>query len=127
MSFRIFTVRPRRPPDIRLQSLAKAPPFLDGSLITFVDGFITDNENKLMSDVNKITWDEVVTAQAASRKLLTIANAHSPRIGMGALIMATSLAAREMNIPAKTVAAMFDQIVAQIDASGYVHPAKTIN
>ena len=124
----MFMVRRRRPPDKRLQSLAKAPPFVDGSLITFVDGLIVENENKHMSDANDITWDEVVTAQAASRKLLTIANAHSPRIGMGALIMATSLAARVMNIPAKTVAAMFDQIVAQINASGYAaHPGNTMN
>ena len=47
-----------------------------------------------MTDVNKITWDEVGTAHDASRTLLQIAKSHPPSICMGALIMATPLAAR---------------------------------
>lgn len=86
------------------------------------------NENTLMSDVDKITWDDVATARAVSRQLLKIANARSPRIGMGALIMATSLAARDMKIPARTVAAMFGSIVEQIyDPSEEVHPVDPVN
>lgn len=81
-----------------------------------------------MTDMNKITWDEVGTAQDASRTLLQIAKSHPPSIGMGALIMATSLAARDMNIPPESIAAMLDSMIAQVYAStGVAHLATTVN
>lgn len=61
-----------------------------------------------------ISWDEVDTAQDASRALLTVAGSHPPNIGMGALIMATSVAAREMNLPIESIAAMFDRTLTEV-------------
>lgn len=81
-----------------------------------------------MTDVNKITWDDVGTAHDASRTLLQIAKSHPPSICMGALIMATSLAARDMNIPPESVAAMLDSMITQVYAStGAAHLATTVN
>jgi hypothetical protein len=67
-------------------------------------------------DIN-ISWNDVDTAQDASRALLTIAGSHPPNIGMGALIMATSVAAREMNLPLESIAAMFDRTLAEVYAT----------
>lgn len=81
-----------------------------------------------MSDAKTITWDEVGSAQDASRTLLQIAKSHPPSIGMGALIMATSLAARDMNIPPESIAAMLDRMITQVYASaGVAHLPTTVN
>lgn len=65
-----------------------------------------------------ITTADVNTAQSVSQMLLTLTKSHPPNIGMGALIMATSLAAREMNIPQENIAAMIDRTIAEVYASG---------
>ena len=70
-----------------------------------------------MNSKNKVTWEDVGTAQDASRTLLMVANAHPANIGMGALIMATSMAARDMNIPMESVAEMFGRTLAQVYGS----------
>lgn len=70
-----------------------------------------------MSNETKVTWTDVGTAQDASRTLLMIAAAHPANIGMGALIMATSVAARDMNIPMESVAEMFGRTLAEVYAS----------
>jgi len=64
-----------------------------------------------------ISWDDVGTARDASRALLTVAGSHPPNIGMGALIMATSVAAREMNLPLESIVAMFDRTLAEVYAA----------
>ncbi|MEI8178966.1 hypothetical protein [Aestuariivirga sp.] len=69
-----------------------------------------------MSSKAKLVFDDTDTAQNASKMLLTIANSHPPTIGMGALIMATSIAAREMNIPLQNIAAMLDRTLAEVYA-----------
>lgn len=63
-----------------------------------------------------ISWDDVDIAHDASRALLTVAGSHPPNIGMGALIMATSVAAREMNLPFESVAAMFGRTLSEVYA-----------
>jgi len=70
-----------------------------------------------MTSKNKVTWEEVGTAQDASRTLLMIANAHPANIGMGALIMATSVAARDMNIPMECAAEMISRTLAEVYAA----------
>lgn len=67
-----------------------------------------------MSDPTTISWEEVGTAQVASQTLLMIAHSHPPNIGMGALIMATSVAAREMNIPFESIAAMVERTLSEV-------------
>lgn len=78
-------------------------------------------------DIN-ISWNDVDTAQDASRALLNVIGSHPPNIGMGALIMATSVAAREMNLPMEAIAAMFDRTLTEVYAtaerSGF---GKTVN
>lgn len=70
-----------------------------------------------MTDKNiNISWDDVDTAHDASRALLTVVGSHPPNIGMGALIMATSVAAREMNLPIESIAAMFDRTLTEVYA-----------
>lgn len=80
-----------------------------------------------MSEKIKITWEEVGTAQDASRTLLMIANSHPPNIGMGALIMATSVAAREMNLPLESIAAMLDRTLSEVYAASLEVEHKTVN
>ena len=63
-----------------------------------------------------VTTADVDSAQSALQVLLTFAKSHPPNIGMGALIMATSLAAREMNIPLENIAAMFDRTISEVYA-----------
>ena len=63
-----------------------------------------------------VTTADVDTAQSASQVLLTFAKSHPPNIGMGALIMATSLAAREMNIPMENIALMLERTLAEVYA-----------
>lgn len=65
-----------------------------------------------------ITTADVDTAQSVSQMLLMLAKSHPQNIGMGALIMATSLAAREMNIPPEVVAGMFDRTITEVYAVG---------
>lgn len=69
-----------------------------------------------MANEIDISWAEVGTAQDASKTLLEIANSHPPSIGMGALIMATSVAAREMNIPLESIAAMLERTLSEVYA-----------
>ena len=81
-----------------------------------------------MTDKNEISWSEVGTAQDASQTLLMIANSHPPSIGMGALIMATSVAAREMNIPLESIAAMLERTLTEVYAATSVPGGrKTMN
>lgn len=81
-----------------------------------------------MSEEIKVTWEEVGTATDASRTLLMIANSHPANIGMGALIMATSVAAREMNIPMENVAEMFGRTLAEVYAfAERATPGHTVN
>lgn len=78
--------------------------------------------------VDKISWAEVGSAKDASETLLMIANSHPPNIGMGALIMATSVAAREMNIPLESIAAMLNKILCEVYAtSGSLGERKVVN
>lgn len=65
----------------------------------------------------KITREDVDSAQDTSRILLGIAGAHPPNIGIGALIMATAVAAREMNMSIASIAAMFDRTLAGVYAA----------
>lgn len=64
-----------------------------------------------------VTTADVNTAQGVSQMLLMLTKSHPPNIGMGALIMATSLAAREMNISQENIAAMIDRTIAEVYAS----------
>lgn len=81
-----------------------------------------------MTNKNEISWSEVGTAQDASQTLLMIANSHPPSIGMGALIMATSVAAREMNIPLESIAAMLERTLTEVYAATSVPgDRKTMN
>ena len=78
--------------------------------------------------IEKISWAEVGTAKDASETLLMIANSHPPNIGMGALIMATSVAAREMNIPLESIAAILNKILCEVYAApGIGTERKTLN
>lgn len=82
----------------------------------------------MTDDGINISWDDVDTAQDASRALLSVAGTHPPNIGMGALIMATSVAAREMNLPLESIVAMFDRTLAQVYAVAERAPqANTLN
>lgn len=82
----------------------------------------------MADDRINIGWDDVDTAQDASRTLLTIAGTHPPNIGMGALIMATSVAAREMNLPLESISAMIDRALVQVYAAAERSaPGKTLN
>jgi len=75
-----------------------------------------------------ITSSDVNTAQSVSQMLLMLAKSHPQNIGMGALIMATSLAAREMNIPMENIAAMFDRTIAEVYAvAGRTGFGNTVN
>lgn len=69
------------------------------------------------ADASTVTTADVNTAQGVSRLLLMITKSHPPNIGMGALIMATSLAAREMNISQENIAAMIDRTISEVYAS----------
>lgn len=81
-----------------------------------------------MGEKIKVTWSEVGTAQDASKTLLMIANSHPPNIGMGALIMATSIAAREMNLPLESIAAMLDRTLSEVYAMANMDgERKTVN
>lgn len=79
-----------------------------------------------MSDKTEISWSDVGSAQDASQTLLMIANSHPPSIGMGALIMATSLAARDMNIPLESIAAMLERTLAEVYAAASLCGARKI-
>lgn len=80
-----------------------------------------------MNDKINITWEEVGTAQDASRTLLQIAGSHPPNIGMGALIMATSVAAREMNLPLESIAAMLERTLSEVYSVAGTEEPKVLN
>lgn len=82
----------------------------------------------MMSELANVTWDEVESAQDASKMLLRVANSHPANIGMGALIMATSVAASEMNIPLENIAAMFNKTLTEVYAcAGRLHDGRIVN
>lgn len=64
----------------------------------------------------KVTDQEIDTTQQLSKLMLTFATSQEPHIGMGALIMATAVGARAMNIPLENITAMFDKTVEEIYA-----------
>lgn len=69
-----------------------------------------------MSKKVEVTSQEIDTTQAVSRAILTIATSQEPHIGMGALIMATAVGARAMNIPLENIVSMFDRTTAEVYA-----------
>jgi hypothetical protein len=71
----------------------------------------------MSSEALKITAEDVDSAQDKSRMLLGIVGSCAPNIGIGALIMATTVAAREMNIPQETIAALFGRTLEDVYAA----------
>ena len=80
------------------------------------------------ADMIKITCDDVESAQDASRVLLETVGSHPPNIAIGALVMATAIAAREMNIPWASMVAMFDRTILEVYAVAEpAGSARTVN
>lgn len=60
------------------------------------------------------TPTETDNAQELSRLLLAIATSAQPHVGLTALIMATSVGARALNIPLENIVALFDKTTAEV-------------
>lgn len=75
-----------------------------------------------------ITAADIDAAQHTAHMLLAIARSQPETIGIGALLMATSLAAREMNIPIDNVSAIFHRTLAEVyTIAGHQRFACTVN
>lgn len=64
--------------------------------------------------MTKVTNEEIDKTMQLSTLMLTFATSQEPHVGMGALIMATAVGARAMNIPLENITAMFDKTASEI-------------
>lgn len=64
----------------------------------------------------KVTDQEIDKTMQLSKLMLTFATTEAPHIGMGALIMATAVGARAMNISLEDFSAMLDKTVEEVYA-----------
>lgn len=64
----------------------------------------------------KVTDQEIDKTMQLSKLMLTFATTEAPHIGMGALVMATAVGARAMNISLEDFSAMFDKTVEEVYA-----------
>lgn len=65
----------------------------------------------------KVTDQEIDKTMRLSKLMLTFATTEAPHIGMGALVMATAVGARAMNISLEDFSAMFDKTVEEVYAT----------